>query len=77
MALVKAVLQTAIEAAFNKQATKTAEGDDPAVSVKEIAADLATAIDAYIKSASVLSVVTGSSATGGPVTGTATSTTIS
>lgn len=75
MALVKEVLKSAIEAAFNKQAAKTAEGDDPAVSVNEIADDLATAIDAYIKSATVTSVVTGTSPAG-PVTGTATSTTI-
>lgn len=75
MALVKEVLKSAIAAAFNKQAAKTAEGDDPAVSVNEIADDLATAIDAYIKSATVTSVVTGTSPAGA-VTGTATSTTI-
>lgn len=76
MALVVSVLEQQIKAAFQKQAAKTQEGDDPAVSIDEIAADLASAIDAYIKSATVTSVVTGSSPSG-PVTGTATSTTIS
>lgn len=76
MALVVLVLEQQIAAAFEKQAAKQSEGDDPAQAIKEIAADLAAAIDAYIKSATVTSAVTGASATGGPVTGTAVSTTI-
>lgn len=70
MALVKTVLVAAIEAALNKQAGKTAEGDDPKDSVKEFAADLADAIDVYIKSGTVNSTVVGTSPSG-PVTGTA------
>lgn len=69
MALVKSVLETAILAAFEKQAAKQQEGDDPAASRQEIAADLATAIDAYIKTGTVNTVVTGTSPSG-PVTGT-------
>jgi hypothetical protein len=76
MALVVSVLEQQIVAAFEKQANKQSEGDDPANSIKELAADLAASIDAYIKTATVLSVVTGTSPAG-PVTGTATSTTIS
>lgn len=76
MALVVTVLEQQIAAAFEKQAAKQSEGDDPAQAIKEIAADLAAAIDAYIKSATVLSTVVGTSPAG-PVSGTATSTTIS
>lgn len=75
MALVKATLKAAIMAAFQKQAGKAAEGDDPAKSAEELASDIADAVDAYIKTATVVSVVTGTSPSG-PVTGTATSTTI-
>lgn len=75
MALVKATLKAAIVAAFQKQAAKTAEGDDPAESAEQLASDIAEAVDAYIKTATVVSVVTGTSPSG-PVTGTATSTTI-
>lgn len=69
MPLVKSVLEAAILAAFEKQAAKQSEGDAPAQSLKEIAADLATAIDAYIKTGTVNTVVTGTSPSG-PVTGT-------
>lgn len=75
MALVKATLKAAIVAAFQKQASKTAESDDPAASIEELAGDIADAVDAYIKTATVNSVVTGASPSG-PVTGTAISTTI-
>lgn len=69
MALVKTVLEAEILAAMAKQASKTGENDNPEVSRKEFAADLANAIDAYIKSGSVNTVVTGTSPSGA-VTGT-------
>lgn len=75
MALVKSTLKAAVLAALQKQAAKTAEGDDPAASAEQLASDIADAVDAYIKTATVVSVVTGTSPSG-PVTGTATSTTI-
>jgi hypothetical protein len=68
MPLVKPVLAAAIEAALAKQAAKVNKGDDPKVAAKELASDIATAVDSYIKTALVT--VTGVSATGGPVTGT-------
>ena len=49
MALVKATLQGQIIAAFNKAKAST---DDSAM--ETLAADLATAIDAYIKSGQVV-----------------------
>ena len=69
MALVKATLAAAILAALDKQAAKQSEGDDPAVSRVEIATELADAIDLYIKSGTVNTIVTGTSPSG-PVTGT-------
>lgn len=71
MALVKQVLEQAILAAFEKQAAKSGESDDPAQSRKEIAADIATAVDSYIKTATVTTVVVGTSPSG-PVSGTGT-----
>jgi len=70
MALVKSVLEAAILAAFEKQAGKQNAGDDPAASRAEFAADLAEAINLFIQTGTVNSVVTGTSP-GGPVTGTA------
>jgi hypothetical protein len=67
MPLVKLTLEAAIKAAFVKQAAKQKEGDDPKASIDELAADIATAVDTYIKSALVT--VTGTSPAG-PVTGT-------
>lgn len=57
-------------AAFEKQAGKQTAGDDPAASRAEFAADLATAIELFVKTGTVNSVVTGTSPSG-PVTGTA------
>lgn len=71
MALVKETLAAAILTAFNKQAAKTAQGDSPALAAQELADDIATAIDAFVKSGTVDSVLTASSPSG-PVTGTAT-----
>lgn len=72
MALIQATLETAIKAAFDKQAAKQKEGDDPAKSREEIAKDLAAAIFDFITSAQVN--VTAFAATAGPypVAGTAT-----
>lgn len=55
MALVPTVLEAQILAAFKKQANKQSEGDKPEDSQKELAADLAAAIDTYIKTATVTS----------------------
>ncbi len=72
MALVQATLEAAILDALDKQAAKQTEGDDPAVSRSEIAADLAQAIFDFVSSAQVN--VTAFTATAGPypVAGTAT-----
>jgi len=72
MPLVPQTLEAAILAALDKQAAKQGEGDDPAVSRKEMAADIAAAIYSFITSGTVTVTVTGTSATGGPVTGTGT-----
>lgn len=69
MALLKETLKAQILAAFQKQAAKKKETDDPAKSAEELADDLASAIDAYIKTATVNTTVTGASPSG-PVTGT-------
>lgn len=75
MPLIKNVLEDAIKQAFDKQAAKQAEGDKPEDSVKEISADLATAIDNYIKSATVTTTFSGTAVAGPyPVAGTATGT---
>ncbi len=73
MALVKDTLKAAIVVAFAKQAAKTAQGDSPALAAEELADDIATAIDAFVKTGTVNSTVVGSSPSG-PVTGTATGT---
>lgn len=70
MTLVISTLSAAILAAMNKQAAKTDPSDSPVVAQQEFADDLATAIDAYIKTGTVNTTVTGTSATGGPVAGT-------
>lgn len=70
MALVKETLKAAILAAFAKQAAKTAEGDSPALAAEQLAEDIATAIDAFVKTGTVNSSVVGTSPSG-PVTGTA------
>ncbi len=75
MSLIKATLEAAIKAAFEKQAAKQAEGDKPEDSVKEIAADIATAVDDFVKSALVNITFSGTAVAGPyPVTGTATGT---
>jgi len=51
MSLVKASLQAAILAAFQKQ---SAPSTNTATAQAQLAADLATAIDTYIKSATVI-----------------------
>lgn len=71
MPLVTQTLEAAILAALEKQAAKQSEGDDPAASRQEIAADLAAAIDTYIKSGTVTVTLAGTSPAG-PVTGTGT-----
>jgi len=50
MALVQATLKTQIEAAFNAQSGKT---ENPEAAISDLANRLATAIDAYIRSATV------------------------
>lgn len=69
MALVIADLESKILAALNKQSLKDGETDSPEVSRKELAKEIAIAVDAYLKTATVNTTVTGTSATGGPVTG--------
>ena len=69
MALVKAVLEQTIKAALVRQASKQSEGDSPEAAINELAADLATAIDTYIKSGTVSTVIVGTSPSG-PVSGT-------
>ena len=70
MALVKQTLKTEIKSILNSLKNKT----DQAQAIDEFADRLATAIDNYIKTATVNTTVTGSSASGGPVTGTGTGT---
>ena len=70
MALVKQTLKTDIKSILNSLKTKT----DQAQAIDEFADRLATAIDNYIKTATVNTTVTGSSASGGAVTGTGTGT---
>lgn len=70
MALVKQTLKTEIKSILNSLKTET----DQAQAIDEFADRLATAIDNYIKTATVNTTVTGSSATGGAVTGTGTGT---
>jgi len=68
MTLIKSILKQGIKAAFLKQANKKSVNDDPLQSVEELAEDLSIVIDAYIKLGTVNTIVTGASATGGPVT---------
>jgi hypothetical protein len=72
MSLVKSKLEKDILAALSKQTKAT----DPAKSRKEIAADLAGVIDAYIRSATVTIIVSPPSLMAGayPVVGTVTGT---
>ena len=70
MALVKQTLKTEIKSILNSLKTET----DQAQAIDEFADRLATAIDNYIKTATVNTTVTGSSASGGAVTGTGTGT---
>lgn len=71
MPLVPQTLEAAILAALEKQASKQSDGDDPATSRQELAADIASAIDTYIKSGTVTVTLAGTSPSG-PVTGTGT-----
>lgn len=73
MPLNKTVLEQAIKAMFDKQAAKEQTSDDPVVSRQEMAQDLANAIDAYVKSGTVNTTITGVSPSGA-VTGTGTGT---
>ena len=70
MALVKQTLKTEIKSILNSLKTET----DQAQAIDEFADRLATAIDNYIKTATVNTTVTGSSVSGGAVTGTGTGT---
>jgi len=70
MALVKQTLKTEIKNILNGLKDKT----DQAQAIDEFADKLATAIDNYIKTAEVNTTITGTSATGGAVTGTGTGT---
>lgn len=67
MALVQATLKSAIKAAFDNVSDDP--NVDPSTARDQIANDLATAILNFVKSADVTTTVTGSSASGGPVTG--------
>jgi hypothetical protein len=51
MSLVKSILESAILAAFQKQSAPSA---NTATAQSQLAADLATAIDLYIKSAQII-----------------------
>ena len=68
MPLIKPVLERQIYAAFKKLLASS----DQASAQRDLASDLASAIDSYIKSATIITppgqVVTGAAATGGPVT---------
>lgn len=68
MPLVKATLQTQIQTLLDDLVTQT---DNPEASRQQFAADLATAIDTYIKTALVSTTVIGTSPSGA-VTGTGT-----
>lgn len=54
MPLVKQTLTTAILAAIQKQAAKDSQTDTPETSALELAEDIATAVDAYIRTAQVV-----------------------
>ena len=73
MALIKAVLESQIKSAFKK--LFTAKNNTPEQSIEELSRDLTEAIDAYIKSATIIippgQESTGTNAIGQNVTGTA------
>ena len=71
MPLNSIALNAAIKAAFDKQALKNTNNDDPAVSRQEIADDLTAAFEAFVKCGSVQTTVSGT-AVGGVVAGTGT-----
>lgn len=54
MPLVKASLEAGILAAYKKAAKLDNKGDDPEKAIKQIAADIATSIDTYIRAATVV-----------------------
>ena len=67
MPLVKATLENAIKALLTEEKSKTGDGSD---SIDNLASKLATAIDAYIKTGTVMTtVVTAGSATAQTGTG--------
>lgn len=68
MALVKDTLKAAIYAAFAEARTKT---DDPEAAMNRLADQIATAIDTFVKSGTVSTVVTGT-CPAGAVNGTGT-----
>jgi len=70
MALVKQTLKAEILAILNTLKDET----DQANAIDQFADRLSTAIDNYIKSATVTTTVTGASQSGGAVTGTGTGT---
>lgn len=67
MPLNKTLLAEEIEAAFNAESDKDV---NPAEARKRQSVAIANAFDKYLKAGTVQVTVTGSSATGGPVTGT-------
>lgn len=69
MALIPSVLEAKILLALKKQAAKKNESDSPEQSAKEMAADIAAAVDAYIRTATITSMGASPS---GPVTVTST-----
>lgn len=64
MPLVKTVLKSAIQGALEQQRAKETNDDNSANSINELATALSDAIDAYIKSGTVMTTVatTGSAA---------------
>ncbi|WP_299212722.1 hypothetical protein [uncultured Dokdonia sp.] len=70
MPLVKITLQNAIKSALEQQRAKASDDPDSTNSINELADALATAIDTYIKSGTVMTtVVTAGSATAQTGTG--------
>jgi hypothetical protein len=70
MALVKDSLKTQLKAAFQAQTGKT---DNPEAALEDLADKIASAVDSYIKSATITNVPALTSPAG-PVSGTITST---
>lgn len=54
MPLIKQNLETGIIAALRKAAKLDQESDDPDKALREIAKDLSTSIDAYIRAATII-----------------------